>query len=268
MNIIKRTERKIEMNIIEKMIAVFIERSCKNYVTTIIGVLSVIVFSVNTFGSLIPVDWYTVVNTATVILAGVALILAKDSGKPTAGIPVVKTLGMLLYLLLLPVTVQAQTTTTSTSTATTATFTGGSDVIALRYAGTWGTGNLTTESFDLLDFGKTKTEHLFVEGKELIGAQSGINAYTGGIKFQPDLSKLLAKTNVPADTFGIYFSASGGGGTFSTGGAHAAYMVGGGIEYRSSSTLSWNPLQVQYVRIGNQNAAVISTGLSFLFGQK
>jgi hypothetical protein len=155
-----------------------------------------------------------------------------------------------------------------TPTVTAATFTGGSDVIALHYAGTWGTGNLTTESFDLMDFGKTKSEHLFLEGKELIGAQSGINAYTGGVKFQPDLSKLLAKTNVSPNSFGLYFSGSGGVGTLNAGGSHLAYMVGGGIEYRANSTLNWNPLQVQFVRIGNQNAAVISTGLSFLFGQK
>ena len=166
--------------------------------------------------------------------------------------------------------VQAQTVTPSpaTTVAPTATFTGGSDAIALHYAGAWGTGNLTTESFDLMDFGATKSEHLFVEGKELIGAQSGINAYTGGVKFQPDLAKLLAKTNVSPNTFGIYVSGSGGVGMLNAGGSHIAFMLGGGIEYRSSSTLSWNPLQIQYVRIGNQNAAVISTGLSFVFGQK
>jgi hypothetical protein len=165
---------------------------------------------------------------------------------------------------------QAQTVTpvATSAASTTATFTGGSDAIALHYAGAWGTGNLTTESFDLMDFGTTKSEHLFIEGKELTGAQSGINAYTGGVKFQPDLTKLLARTNVSPSTFGVYVSGSGGVGMLSAGGGHIAFMLGGGIEYRSSSTLSWNPLQVQYVRIGNQNAALISTGLSFVFGQK
>lgn len=151
---------------------------------------------------------------------------------------------------------------------TTVTFTGSSDVIALHYGGAWGTGNLTTESFDLMDFGKTKSEHLFIEGKELIGSQAGINAYLGGVKYQPDLSKFLAKTNVSPANFGLYVSASGGAGLPTVGTSHAAMMLGGGIEYRSSSALSWNPLQIQYVRIGNQNAAVISTGLSFIFGQK
>jgi len=106
------------MEILEKLIAGFVERSCKNYITTIIGVLSMIVFGVNTFGSAIPVEWYTAVNMATVILAGVALILAKDSGQSTAGIPVVKTLGVFLLLLLLPVTVHAQTATTVTQLMT------------------------------------------------------------------------------------------------------------------------------------------------------
>ena len=182
-------------------------------------------------------------------------------------------LGVILLLLMLPVVGRAQTAGQVTqamtpAATTTVTFTGGSDVIALRYGGAWGTGNLTTESYDLIDFGAKKTEHLFLEGKELIGAQAGINAYTGGVKFQPDLAKVLAKTNVSPANFGMYFSASGGAGTLSTGGAHGAVMLGGGIEYRSSSALSWNPLQMQYVRIGSQNAAVISTGLSFIFGQK
>jgi hypothetical protein len=163
---------------------------------------------------------------------------------------------------------QAATPAPAPTAAPTATFTGGSDAIALRYAGAWGTGNLTTESFDLMDFGATKSEHLFLEGKELIGAQSGINTYTGGVKFQPDLSKVLAKTNVSPSTFGMYVSGSAGVGMLNTGGSHIAFMLGGGIEYRSNSTLSWNPLQIQYVRIGNQNAVVISTGLSFVFGQK
>jgi hypothetical protein len=149
-----------------------------------------------------------------------------------------------------------------------ATFTGGSDVIALHYNGAWGTGNLTTESFDLMDFGKTKTQHLFVEGKELTGAQSDINAYTGGLKYQPDLSSLLKKTNISSDSFGLYLGASGGVGQLSAGGSHIAVMVGGGVQYRATSALAWNPLQLQYVRIGNKNLAVLSTGLSFVFGQK
>jgi len=278
MNLFQRVERKVEMNIVEKMIAGFIERSCKNWVTTIVGVLSVVLYAVNTFGSLIPAQYAGWVNLAAVLVMGVALALAKDSGLPTDKIPVVGKIGMILLMLglglMLPVGVRAQSAAqvgqvmTGPMPAPTATFTGGSDVIALHYAGGWGTGNLTTESFDLIDFGKLKSQHLFIEGKELIGTQAGINAYTGGVKFQPDLSKVLAKTNVSPANFGIYFSGSGGVGTFATGPSHIALMLGGGIEYRSSSALSWNPIQVQYVRIGNQNAAVISTGLSFIFGQK
>ncbi|MGA9068959.1 MAG: hypothetical protein WB424_01815 [Terracidiphilus sp.] len=163
---------------------------------------------------------------------------------------------------------QAQSATPAATAQVAVVFTGGSDVIALYTNHAWGTGNLTTESFDFIDFGKTKSEHLFLEGKELIASQAGFNAYTGGFKIQPDLSKLLKKTNVPPNTFGVYFDASGGAGMIDAGSSHFSLIVGGGIEYRSSSTLSWNPLQVQYVRFGNQNAAVVSTGLNFIFGQR
>ena len=40
--------------------------------------------------------------------------------------------------------------------------------------GAWGTGNLTTESLDFIDFGKLKKQHLFVEGRELIASNAGI----------------------------------------------------------------------------------------------
>lgn len=89
MNIIAKAERKIEMSIIEKLIAGLIERSCKNYVTTIIGVLSVLVYAANTFTAIVPLADQAYVNAAAVVAAGVALILAKDAGVSTSSIPTV-----------------------------------------------------------------------------------------------------------------------------------------------------------------------------------
>jgi len=165
--------------------------------------------------------------------------------------------------------VYAQTATTPPATTTTASgiaFTGSSAAIALHYNGAWGTGNLTTESLDFMDFGKTKSQHLFVEGKELIASSAGFNVYAGGVTIQPDLTKLLAKTNVAPANLSVAFNFDGGAGIPAAGNSHIAFLAGGQVQYKATSSLSWNALQVQWLRYGSMNAPVISSGLSFIFG--
>lgn len=102
------------MNFIEKMIVGFIERSCKNYVTTIIGLLGLLLFAFNTFGTLIPAQFHDLANMAAVIIQAVALTLAKDSNKPTDNIPAPTKLVAVLLMVGLavafsPVAAHAQT---------------------------------------------------------------------------------------------------------------------------------------------------------------
>ena len=99
LNPLKWAERKIAMGMIEKMLAGFIERSCKNWITTIVGVLSVAIFAYNTFAGMIPAQYRDGVNLAASILAGVALLLAKDGDQPASIIPDVKKLGLILLLI-------------------------------------------------------------------------------------------------------------------------------------------------------------------------
>jgi hypothetical protein len=178
--------------------------------------------------------------------------------------------GMVLLMLGLsmalaqPVKAQA-TTTTPAPAASSPVFTGSTDAIGMRWKGAWGTGNLTTESLDFLDFGKTKSQHVFVEGHELISSAAGFNAYTGGLAITPDLTKLLAKTNVTPANLSVTFSASVGSGVPNAGNSHIAFLLGGGVKYKATSALSWNPLQVQWLRYGSNNAPVISGGLSYIF---
>lgn len=164
-------------------------------------------------------------------------------------------------------TTAALTQTPAPSTPTNM-FVGESDAMGLHYNNAWTVGAISIQDLDLMDFGKTKTQHIYIEGKQLIGTEAGINAFTGGIKFQPDFSNLLNKTNISSDNFGAYFTASCGVGNLDAGGQHIAYMFGGGIQYRATTLLSWQPLQVQWLRIGDKNVAAISSGLSFVFGQK
>lgn len=174
-------------------------------------------------------------------------------------------LGVLLLVLLLAPCLRAQTTTTTTTTPM---FTGSSDAVALHYNGAWTAATLVGQQYDFLDFGGKKTNHLSLVGNELIAPGANFDAYLGGLRYEPDLSGLLAKTNLPAGTFGVYLEGSAGNGVPSSGGSHISFLAGGGVKYRATASLSWNAFQAQYVRFGSQQGVILSSGLSFIFGSK
>lgn len=147
-------------------------------------------------------------------------------------------------------------------------FAGTSSAVAIHYGGAWSVGTHITESYDFADFGKTKSNHLYVEGHELLAPTPGFSIYAGGLKYEPDLTALLKKTNVPAGNFGVSLSAALGNGVPSSGGSHIAFLAGGGVKYQLTSSLSWQTLEAGYGQFGSNRFAVISTGLSFIFAGK
>ena len=146
-------------------------------------------------------------------------------------------------------------------------FTASSDVIAMRYKGAWGTGSLTKESLDFIDFGKTKAQHIFVEGYELNAPNAGLSVYAGGGAYKPDLTKLLVKTNVSPDNLSIAFNAAGGVGIPSAGNSHVSFLLGAVLQYKATNALTWNAVQVQWLRFGATNSPVISSGLAYRFSK-
>jgi hypothetical protein len=193
-----------------------------------------------------------------------------DSSKSSAGLTGVGIVLLLLSMGMCVSSASAQTTQPVASTTTTVsspTFTGSADAVAFRYKGQWSTGSLTTESLDFIDFGKTKSNHVFVEGHELIAPTPGLSIYSGGLGIQPDLTKLLAKTNISSSNLSISFNEGMGVGVPASGGSHFAFIAGGGIKYKATTALTWNALQAQYVRYGSTNSVAISTGLAFAFGK-
>jgi hypothetical protein len=120
MNPFKWVERKVKMNIIEKLLVSFIERTWKNRITTFVGVFGVALYAFNHFGILIPAQYHDIANMVAVIVQGVALALAKDSGQKNIDIPVpTKLLAVLLLIgmgTLLTATASAQTSSTTTTT--------------------------------------------------------------------------------------------------------------------------------------------------------
>ncbi len=161
-------------------------------------------------------------------------------------------------------------TTTPATTATTASPTTGiiasTEATALSYQGSWSAATHITESFDLIDFGKTKTNHLYLIGHELMAPGPGVTSYLGGVRYAPDLSKLLAKTNVPVASFGAYFDGAIGNSMYSgKTGTNVTSMFGGGVQYKLTSALSWSSLHIAWLRVGGQNAVEMSTGLQYVF---
>ncbi len=146
-------------------------------------------------------------------------------------------------------------------------FSGESDAVAVDYAGSWSAGTLVTESYDFMDFGTAKTNHVYIVGSELIAPTPGFNIYAGGVRFEPNLSKLFAKTNVQPGSFSAFFSAAAGTAVPATGNSHIAFLLGGGVKYQITPSLTWQTLQASWMRTGAQSGAYLSSGLSFVFGK-
>lgn len=161
----------------------------------------------------------------------------------------------------------AQTATTPAPTPSTGlSFTSSAEATALDYAGAWTPATHVTESMDILDFGKTKTNHINLEGHEIVASGAGFNSYLGGVRYTPDLTTLLKKTNIPATGFGAYFQGAVGNTTFtSKSGSNFSGLLGAGIQYKMTSSLTWSSLHIAWLRVGGQNAVEMSTGLQYVF---
>lgn len=281
-NFVRNVKRRIEMDFIEKLVAKFVERVFKNWITTVLGILLGFAAVVAAVYNLIPstLAWHGYLVAATLLkAAGVVLalagIIAKDEniGINPPTLPSSK-VGLVLLMLsvgmMFPVTAQAQTTTTATTTTTDTTtgFTASSDALALHFDGDWSAATLVGESYDFLDLGKVKSNHVYLKGYELVAPTPGFNIYAGGMGFKPDLSSWLKKTNVPADNFSIEVTAAIGNGVPTTGSSHVSALAGAIVSYRATSALTWNAIQGQWVRFGPKNGAAISTGIAYVFGKK
>lgn len=281
MSLIKSIEGKVEMNIIEKVIAAAIERVCGNYVTTIIGILVVLsatlggaASAISTNLALYGINVHAGLVTAAAVILGVACILAKDSGVklPTQVSMVFLALCMALML---PTGARAQASSSTASAAAPAAvvpipiaapaslFTATAEATAFHFNGGWSVANHTTTSFDLIDWGANKANSLAIEGHAITAPTPGYTIALGGVRVTPNLANLISKTNIPAGSFGIYLQGAAGATSAPT--THLAFLLGGGVQYRVSNTVTWSSLHVGYLRLGAQSAAEVSTGLQYFF---
>jgi hypothetical protein len=262
----------------EKFEGILKEKTSMN--TKIIQIVTLLVTVIGTFGiSTYATSWVGHNAVAFAALMAAAQILHAlfpsifaapngSSSNPASKIlPVVILLAAMLALAM-PARAQTATpvSTPSASTSSATGFVASSDAVAVHYAGAWSAGTLITESYDFLDFGASKGNHVYLEGQELIAPTPGFQIYGGGIGFQPDLTRLLNKTNVQPSAFQAIFQLAVGNGVSSSGGSHMAYLIGGGVKYILTPSLTWQTLEAHYGRFGAEPFEDISTGLALAFG--
>lgn len=245
------------------------EMTMQNWKTTVCGAAAAALLALGNYAG--PNTWQGYVGAAVIALLGA---LAKDYNVKltpdeiaaiTKTINSAKALFLVAGLGLIFMAQAAAQTATPPSTSTSNGFAGSSDAVAIDYAGAWSVGTLATESYDVYDFGAKKTNHLYLQGEELLAPTPGFNAYMGGIAIQPDFSSLFSKTNVPASNFSVFFNASIGNGIPSTGPSAITWLAGGGVKYQVTSSLTWNTLRADYGRFGSNGFPMLSTGLQFIF---
>ena len=149
---------------------------------------------------------------------------------------------------------------------TSAGFVASSDALAINCNGSWGVGNLTTEAYDLLDYGPTKSNRIFAQGVELTAPSCGFSVLGAGAIWQPDLSVLLNKTNIPTGNFLVFLDGSVGNGIPALGSDHVSSIVGGGVKYIVNDTLTWNTVRYEEVFFGSNRYPSVSMGISAYFG--
>jgi len=276
LNLLKNTERKVEMNLIEKLIAGFVERAFKNYVTTIIGALVIVGATLGGLAgaisdnlSLYGVNVHTALVTAIAVLGGVACILAKDSGTkvPTQ-------VGVLVFavalMLVFPAQMRGQTAAPTPAPAPAASsgvaFTPASYAVYVDLASTSSVANLTTETLNI-----TKT--CGIEGAELLAPAVNLQGYYGGAACTPDLSKLFTKTLIPTNAFSFSFAGDGGWALNTTTNAstkNASAQFRGCVTYNLGSSGVIAPVCAGYLYAPGFGASphgfIFSVGLGKVFG--
>lgn len=145
-------------------------------------------------------------------------------------------------------------------------FVASADVLAIGGPTGWSAGNLTTESYDFLDYGTTKTSKIFLQGIQLSAPGPGFSIYGGGLIWQPDISALLKKTNLPSGNFTAFVDGSAGLGMPSTGTNRVGAVLGGGLKYILSDNLTWNTIRFEEVFFGAQRYPAVSAGIAVYFG--
>lgn len=173
--------------------------------------------------------------------------------------------------ILLGVTAFAQDTTTA-NTGKNFTFSAESGYNAIYSPDTkdWSSAAYIRELGKVAAWGKSGQHVLYLLGRQDIVTGLGYTIYSGGARFQPDISSWLnAHTFIPGDRMQFYVEAEAGNAidtSSATSSNHVAQRYGFGLPVKLGSATTWTPVTASYLRVGHTNFAELSTNVSIVFG--
>jgi hypothetical protein len=237
-------------------------------ITTIAGVLTQHGITLGSIGT------GTVVTLISALATALLGLLANDpTTSASAKVPnPPTTLLLVIFLLLIPAfctPVEAQTTTTSNAAALS--FTAESEASVIHFDDAFLPAVSTNELLKVAAFGSKNQHSLYLVGNEF-NVPGSFNAYSGGARFQPDISGFLSsRTVLPSTALQVYLEAFEGNALSSTSNtSNFIQRYGGGIKVslNSSGSLVAKAFSVHYDRVGAVNTFDASSGLSYLWGGK
>src|SRR5665213_2967444 len=141
----------------------------------------------------------TVVGLVAALAIALTGLIAKDPGNGAK-------LGCIVLLLLFVGVASAQTSSLSTQATAS----------AFHYQGNWYAGTEQTQSMPVVYFGAQKGNVFSLGAREII-APGAFNVYGALGNYQPDISKLIAKTTFNPDQFNLSIDMMGGVATLAGG---------------------------------------------------
>jgi len=231
---------------------------------------------------------YTILVAASVIVHTLCPSIfggPSDAAQQNAGISA--KIGLILALglgLAAAVPLQAQNGTQPITVATTpATTASGvvtsSDAMAVFTAAngtinpnSWNPGVVAKVGYDLIDYGKAKTNHIFIESTVFNVPAINVAYYGGGFALQPDISKAFKHLNASPNSFA--FLIDGGAGilnssTATTSNSSIGGHAGAALKWNFTNSLSWTTGRVETLFAPGQPPRFgVSTGFTAIIGKK
>lgn len=151
------------------------------------------------------------------------------------------------------------------TTALRAQMTEGATASMFNYNGSWNLGTEQTQSFPLVYFGAHKDNIFSIGAREII--DPGVfNIYGALGNYQPDISKLLAKTTLNPTQFNISFDVVGGLATMAGGITSPALEGRINAQYALTPNTSLSGAYAGGGLIGQNRFGVVSAGFAYVFG--
>jgi hypothetical protein len=136
---------------------------------------------------------------------------------------------------------------------------------AFHYQGNWLAGTEQTQSFPLVYFGAQKGQIVSLGAREII-VPGSFNAYGALVNYQPDISKLIAKTTFNPDQFSLSFDVMGGLATLPDNTTKPSLEGRVNFAYAFTPSVALTGAYAGGGLIGRDRFGVVSAGLRYMIG--